>query len=355
MTVSEKTVSRASGLPCRGERWFKNKPIERAVCTRFLKEEHQTANWKKGFPRDWMQDEWRNVLYVLQKYLTCEGRYVITLNYHVRLLLHFEAELEMNFPYFLCKSLAKMSRRVQKHSGNPYNSLYHHGLIKILIEDELRLRRDNWDNFVTRIRGLPSPRSLPSTRVAVNSEGHRVKTLPVQNPELPLINLFASVLQKVKKQRNLPENPTVAKPSAPRRVTRSMTVKPSNLPQNALPSVFINLDDSPEVELEPSKKKKKLSSDPSPVLEHDSPQNNFPEFDFPSFNLPNKDSPKFELLSLLMTHCLLNLVMSNMTLSYSISINSTMAPLKTTCPTLKSLLLCPQPLSVIKSRRRTEK
>ena len=109
------------------------------MCTKFLKEEHQFVNWKKGFPQDWMQDEWRNMLYVLQKYLTCEGRYVTTPNYHIFLLLHFEAELEMNFPYFLYKCLAKMSRRVQKHSGNPYNSLYHQGLVKILIEDELHL------------------------------------------------------------------------------------------------------------------------------------------------------------------------------------------------------------------------
>ena len=65
MTVSEKTVAHATGLPCHGECWFKNKPIECVVCTRFLKEEHQPANWNKVFPRDWMQDEWRNVLYVL--------------------------------------------------------------------------------------------------------------------------------------------------------------------------------------------------------------------------------------------------------------------------------------------------
>ena len=89
-----------------------------------------------------MKDEWRNVLYVLQKHLTCEGKYAITLNYHVFLLLHFKDELEMNFLYFLRKSLAKISRWVQKHSGNPYNSLYHHGLINILIEDELCIRKD---------------------------------------------------------------------------------------------------------------------------------------------------------------------------------------------------------------------
>ena len=70
MVDIEKTISHATGLPRQGEHWFKNKPIEPTVCTGFLKEEHQSANWKKGFPRDWMQAEWRNVLYVLQKYLT---------------------------------------------------------------------------------------------------------------------------------------------------------------------------------------------------------------------------------------------------------------------------------------------
>ena len=89
-----------------------------------------------------MKDESIKVLYVLQKYLTYEGMYVITLNYHVFQLLHFKDGLEMNFPYFMCKSLAKMSRRVHKEYGNPYNSLYHHGLIKILIEYELRVRKD---------------------------------------------------------------------------------------------------------------------------------------------------------------------------------------------------------------------
>ena len=65
MTLIEKKIARAIGLPCRGERWFKNKPMEHAVCTKFLKHEHQSASWKKGFPQDWMQDEWCNVLYVL--------------------------------------------------------------------------------------------------------------------------------------------------------------------------------------------------------------------------------------------------------------------------------------------------
>ena len=115
-----------------------------------------------------MQDEWHNVIYVLHRYLTCEGRYVTTLNHHVRLLLPFETELEINFPYFLCKSLAKMPRRVQKHSSNPYNRLYHHGLINILIEDELRIHKDTWANFADRVRGLPSSEIPHSPHIQVS-------------------------------------------------------------------------------------------------------------------------------------------------------------------------------------------
>ena len=165
MEVYEKTVACTTGLPYHGERWFKSKPIEYGVCSRFLKEEHQFANWKKGFPQYWMHDEWCNALYVLQKYFTYKGRYVTTLNYHVHLLLHFEAELEMNFLYLLCKILFKMPRQVQKHSSNPYNNLYHHGLIKILIEVELHIRKDTWANFVDRIRGLPSSASPHSPHI----------------------------------------------------------------------------------------------------------------------------------------------------------------------------------------------
>ena len=111
--------------------------------------------------------------------MTCEGRYVTTLNYDISLLFHFEADLEMNSPYFLYKSLAKMSRRVQKHFGNPYNNLYHQWLVKIIIEDELHLRKDSWVNFVERIRGLPSSVNPHSSHIPVSPqfEGHELAVI----------------------------------------------------------------------------------------------------------------------------------------------------------------------------------
>ena len=74
---------------------------------------------------------------VLQKFITGEGHYAFTYQYHVRLLLHFEEKLTLNFPFFMMKSLQKMSQEVQKSKKNPLTCLHHLGLIKILICFEL--------------------------------------------------------------------------------------------------------------------------------------------------------------------------------------------------------------------------
>jgi len=51
--------------------------------------------------------------------------------------MHFEFNKLINFPYFLLKSLEKMSSSVQKISEDQVGyKLCHYGLIKILISEE---------------------------------------------------------------------------------------------------------------------------------------------------------------------------------------------------------------------------
>jgi hypothetical protein len=112
MEVSEETLSYATGLPRIGERWFKKLHMDVATCNKFLKPEFHNANWAKGVPRIWIKDEWVAPLVVLQRFLTCEGRYAQTYQYHIRLLLHFEPGKQINFPYYLWRILIKMSSLV---------------------------------------------------------------------------------------------------------------------------------------------------------------------------------------------------------------------------------------------------
>ena len=66
------------------------------------------------------------------------------------MMMNFIDGHTLNFPHFLLSSLKKMSFTVQKHVGNIEPHLYHHGLIKILIEDQLKKTKDTWEQFLTR-------------------------------------------------------------------------------------------------------------------------------------------------------------------------------------------------------------
>lgn len=111
-----------------------------------------TTVFRKGIPSSALKSKWRNFLFVLQKFLTCEGRFGCMFFYHIRLLMNFLEEHQMNLPYFLVHSLKKMSVNVQKKIQLIDNTMYHHGLIKIFIEFHLQNIGDNWENFLLRNR-----------------------------------------------------------------------------------------------------------------------------------------------------------------------------------------------------------
>ena len=56
--------------------------------------------------------------------------------------------LKLNLPYFLLHSLHKMAVMVQRTIGNQYRSLFHHGLIKMLVQYQLVTVGKTWDEFL---------------------------------------------------------------------------------------------------------------------------------------------------------------------------------------------------------------
>jgi hypothetical protein len=63
-------------------------------------------------------------------------------------LLHLNDEKPLNLPYYLLHSLTKMSRAIQKKTKNMDRSLYHHGLIKMIIKHELMKQGMVWSEFL---------------------------------------------------------------------------------------------------------------------------------------------------------------------------------------------------------------
>jgi hypothetical protein len=103
-------------------------------------------------PRSWLQHPWDELVYIIQKFVTCEGRFSIVYLYHIKILQHLKGEKILNMPYYFLKSLSKMSMSIQKQTRNEEKSLYHYGLIKMLIVHQLQEHDITWEQFLLRNR-----------------------------------------------------------------------------------------------------------------------------------------------------------------------------------------------------------
>ena len=54
----------------------------------------------------------------------------------------------LNLPYYLAHSLSKMSSAIRKGPKHISHSLFHHGVVRMLIERELSKVDRSWDEFI---------------------------------------------------------------------------------------------------------------------------------------------------------------------------------------------------------------
>ena len=102
------------------------------------------------FSKRWIIEEFIRPLVIFTRLITCEGRFSTFKPCHFRLLAHFEFGKLLNFPFYFWKSLGKMDSQVKKNVENPTHSLYHHGLIKMVILAELKKKKiKHGNNFYT--------------------------------------------------------------------------------------------------------------------------------------------------------------------------------------------------------------
>ena len=109
----ESFIAEATKLPKTGEIWFKDREIHGEELKIFLKNPSMdTTIFKNEIPSTTLKNKWRNMLLIIQKFVTCEGRFGCMFVYHARLLMNFLKDGEINLPYFLLNSLKKMSGTV---------------------------------------------------------------------------------------------------------------------------------------------------------------------------------------------------------------------------------------------------
>jgi hypothetical protein len=146
--VMEETLSAATEIPPRGEKWFKGMPLDILCYEYFIKPNCLNGKIGADVPSQYLREPFQKLLKVIRRYFTCEGRFDRVYPYHIRLLMHFTGKKPLNLPFFLHRSLEKMADNVQAEADQPGKNLSHLSLIKLLVVEELRWLNKDWDSFM---------------------------------------------------------------------------------------------------------------------------------------------------------------------------------------------------------------
>ena len=74
LKLTEEFVSRATGLPWVGERWYKGKHVKNDDWKEFLTPANWQMKYKSSFPSRLLKNKWHSLLELIIRYITCEGR-----------------------------------------------------------------------------------------------------------------------------------------------------------------------------------------------------------------------------------------------------------------------------------------
>jgi hypothetical protein len=170
LEITEQSISLATGLPVNGEKWSKNYRVKDVPWTLlFLSRTVNSCN--RGLPVKMLKPRWYDLLMILKQFITCEGRYGFVFLFHLRFLMVFMG-FELNMPHYLHRSIFKMAKRYKRNQAD--TSLFHVGLIKMLVVSELGLRRDSWKIFINR-NGFEESNPPPVDKPMVSKD----KTTPI--------------------------------------------------------------------------------------------------------------------------------------------------------------------------------
>jgi len=198
LIIDQQALAEATGLPNAGEQWFKGKYDKENFHWNHFFSRNSPKEFGKGLPVGLLKKRYYEFMLVIMNYITCEGAYSLLQPYHVRLLMIFEGHT-LNLPYYLLKSLKKMSRAYQRTSSP--RSLFHHGLICILLKHQLVKHHISWNKFLSKIQLSDETHirnySLPCD-LQVNEQPQVSDQLPESKRTARLISRLAR--NQVKKQ-----------------------------------------------------------------------------------------------------------------------------------------------------------
>jgi len=113
LQIDEQFISLATGLPTTGQRWSKNCKVEEVPWT-LLFQSCKVSSCDKGLPVTMLKQHWHDLLMIIKQFITYEGRYGFVFLHHLHLLMVFMG-YQLNVPYYLYRSMFKMSKKYKRN------------------------------------------------------------------------------------------------------------------------------------------------------------------------------------------------------------------------------------------------
>jgi hypothetical protein len=215
LEISEEFISSTTGLPSTGQRWFKSSKVEE-VPWPLLFVSRKVTSCDRGMPISMLKPRWHDILMVVKQFVTCEGRYGLIFLNHLQLLMNFIG-YPLNMPFYFQRSLYKMSKRFKREKAD--SSLFHHGLIRLIVVHHLSLHGDSWRAFISRngfadTEPVQVDKSVVSeTKVGPPMPFHVLlpSPKPSVNPDINLPNVITKKAEAIKNpmRKKVRGNPTV--------------------------------------------------------------------------------------------------------------------------------------------------
>ena len=155
----------------------------------------------------------------------------------MRLLTHITSDDPLNFPFYLYNSLIKMSQRYQRLPLSFPQYMYHHGLIKILVQFQLNKKRKSWDEFLVAegFRGMFSKKPVghPSSRRRASSREEEQRDQSSPHSQIH----GSQPSSPPHRQHEVEPVNIVQQPSSSRRFSRRSTHEARLPPSKPLPTI----------------------------------------------------------------------------------------------------------------------
>ena len=98
-SVTKESIAHAISIAPKGEKWYKRQSIDEYY-GQFLLPTHRDPVWIQGIQRTFLLEEWSDILHIIQRYVTCEGRFATIYLYHMWFIQHISSTKRLNLPYF---------------------------------------------------------------------------------------------------------------------------------------------------------------------------------------------------------------------------------------------------------------